>query len=78
MTKTRKPATTSALLVLAATMTACTSTRTIVITNNADQSFEMRREGAKTAITVDPGGSTTLDVPAGQPVDLNGIVVQVY
>ncbi|MEQ9095583.1 MAG: hypothetical protein RIE32_04905 [Phycisphaerales bacterium] len=59
-------------------LSGCASSRTVVITNTSDQSFEMRREGARTAITIDPGGSTTFEVFPGEPMQLNGLAIQVY
>jgi hypothetical protein len=49
-----------------------------VITNVSDQSYELRREGASTAIMVDPGGSTTVRIYEGENIDLGPLVLQVY
>lgn len=56
----------------------CTQTRTVVITNGSDTTYRLRSEGSKTAIVVDPGGSTTIRVRAGEPMEIGDTIVQVY
>ena len=56
----------------------CAQTRTVVVTNGSTEAFELRKDGAKTAIVVDPGGSTRLNVSEGEPIDVNGTLIQVY
>ncbi|NRA57207.1 MAG: hypothetical protein HRU13_03705 [Phycisphaerales bacterium] len=48
------------------------------MTNGSTEAFELRKDGAKTAIVVDPGGSTRLNVSEGEPIDVNGTLIQVY
>ena len=64
-------------LVLSA-IAGCAQTRTVVVTNGTTEAFELRQDGAKTAIVVDPGGSTRLEVSEGEPIDVNGTLIQVY
>jgi len=67
-----------AILVVLSCMAGCTQMRTVVITNSSSEAYELRRDGAKTAIVVDSGGSTSLRVRAGEPIDVDGAVIQVY
>ncbi len=78
MKKVHTPALFASGLLACAALAGCASQRTIVLTNTSDESLEMRREGAKTAITIDPGGSTTFKVAPGEPMHLNGVAIQVY
>ena len=56
----------------------CATGRTVVITNTSDQPYELRRDGAATAITVDPGGSASLEIGVGEVLDLGDTIIRVY
>lgn len=63
---------------VAGVLAGCVQMRTVVITNGSDSAYELRREGAQTATVVDPGGSTTIRVRAGEPMEIGDTIVQVY